>query len=76
MALGSKQPFTLSSTRYFSGGGGGKCGRCVRLTLPPSCPECLEIWGPQPPGTVRACIGIALPLFALSLGEHSVMAGS
>jgi hypothetical protein len=43
---------------------GGKGGRCVWLTtLPPSCPDCLEIWEPQPPGTLRACNGIALPLF-------------
>jgi len=45
---------------------GGKGGRCVGLTtLPPSCADCLEIWEPQPPGTlraVRACNGIALPL--------------
>jgi hypothetical protein len=38
---------------------GGKGGRCVRLTtLPPSCAECLEIWEPQPPGTLRACPGM------------------
>jgi len=38
---------------------GGKGGRCVRLTtLPPSCANCLEIWAPQPPGTLRACPGI------------------
>jgi hypothetical protein len=24
--------------------------------------ECLEIWKPQPPGTLRACTGMALPL--------------
>jgi hypothetical protein len=34
----------------------GKGGRCVGLTiLPPSCADCLEIWKPQPPGTLRAC---------------------
>jgi len=37
---------------------GGKGGRCVRLTtLPPSCADCLEIWEPQPLGTLRACPG-------------------
>ena len=38
---------------------GGKGGRWVGLTtLPPSCADCLEIWEPQPPGTLRACPGM------------------
>ena len=38
---------------------GGKGGRCLGLTtLPPSCVDCLEIWEPQPPGTLRACSGL------------------
>jgi len=38
---------------------GSKGGRCVGLTiLPPSCVDCLEIWEPQPPGTLRACPGL------------------
>jgi hypothetical protein len=37
----------------------GKGGRCVGLTtLPPSCADCLEIWEPQPPGTLMACQGL------------------
>jgi len=37
----------------------GKGGRCVGLTyLPPSCANCLEMWGSQPPGTPRACPGL------------------
>jgi hypothetical protein len=37
----------------------GKGGRCVGLTtLPPSCADCHEIWGPQPAGTLRACPGL------------------
>jgi hypothetical protein len=43
-----------------------KGSRCVGLTtLPPSYADCLEIWGPKPPGTsgpVQACNGNALPL--------------
>jgi len=36
-----------------------KEGRCVGLaTLPPSFANCLEIWKPQPPGTLRACPGL------------------
>ena len=42
--------------KYFLG---GKGGRCVGLTtLPPSRVDCLEIWEPQPPGTLRACPGL------------------
>jgi len=38
---------------------GGKGGRCLGLTtLPPSCADCLEIWEPQHPGTVKACQGL------------------
>jgi len=34
----------------------GKGGQCVGLTtLPPSYADCLEIWEPQPPGTLRGC---------------------
>jgi hypothetical protein len=62
LALGSTQPLTEISTRNSSW---GKGGRCVGLkTLPPSCAECLKIWEPQPPGTLRAyqsCNGVALP---------------
>jgi len=64
MALGLTQPLTEMSTRNISWR--GKVGRCVGLTtLPPSCADCLEIWKPQRPGTLRACPGrhgIALPL--------------
>ena len=42
----------------------GKGGRCVGLTtLPPSCTDCLEIWEPQPPGTLRACPGLSWDCF-------------
>jgi len=38
---------------------GGKDGRCVGLTtLPPSSADCLEIWEPQPPGTLWAYPGL------------------
>ena len=56
MALGSTQFLTDMSTTYISW---GKGGRCVELTtLLPSCADCLEIWEPQPPGTLRACPGL------------------
>jgi hypothetical protein len=52
MALGSTQPLTEMSTR-------SKGGRCVGLTtLPPSCADCVEMWEPEPPGTLRACPGL------------------
>jgi hypothetical protein len=28
------------------------------VTLPPSFADCLEIWDPQPSGTLRACPGL------------------
>jgi len=37
---------------------GSKCGWRIGLTLPPSCADCLEIWEPHPPGTLRACPGL------------------
>jgi hypothetical protein len=38
---------------------GGKGGRCVGLTtLLPSCADCLEIWEPQPPGTLSTSPGL------------------
>ena len=51
MVLGSTQPLTQMSTRNISW---GKGGRCVRLTLPPSCADCHAIWEPQHLGTLRA----------------------
>jgi len=57
MALGSSQPLTEMSTRNISWRGNG--GRCVGLTtLPPSCADCLEVWEPQPPGTLRTSPGL------------------
>jgi hypothetical protein len=45
---------------------GGKGGRCVGLTnLPPSCADCLAIWEPQPPGTLRACPGLKRVCFTI-----------
>jgi hypothetical protein len=41
---------------YFLGGKGGRCAGLT--TLPPSCADCLEIWEPQPTGTLRACLGL------------------
>ena len=56
MALGSTQPLTEMSTRN-SSWVGGEGGQCVGLTtLPPSYADCLEIWEPQPPGTLRASL--------------------
>ena len=55
--LGSTQPLREMSTRNIY------CG-VMASTLPPSCADCLEIWDPQPPGTlwhVPAYTGIAKP---------------
>jgi len=51
------QPLTEMSTRNISWGGKGSW--YIQLTtLPPSCANYLEIWEPQPPGTLRACLGL------------------
>jgi len=44
---------------------GGKGGRCVGLTLPPSRADRLEIWEPRPPGTLRAFPGVYKDCFTL-----------
>jgi len=43
-------------------------------TLPPSCAECLEIWGfkvLEPSGPVQACNGIALPLRTMVVSKKT-----
>jgi hypothetical protein len=56
MALGSTQPLTEMNTRNISW---SKGGRCVGLTiLPPTCADCLKIWEPRPPVTLRDCQGL------------------
>jgi hypothetical protein len=45
----------------------GKGGQYVGLTtLPPSCAHCLEIWVPQPPGTLKACPGLYRDCFTFT----------
>jgi hypothetical protein len=50
LAIALTQPLTEINTRNIC---------CVELTtLPPSCADCLEIWEPQPQGTLRASSGL------------------
>jgi len=66
MTLRLTQPLTEMCTRSISWG--GKSDRCVVLTnLPPPCADCLEIWEPQPPGTLRACRGLEWDCFTFTL---------
>jgi hypothetical protein len=68
--LGWNHPLTQMCTRNIPGRGGegGKGGRCIRLTsLPPSCADPLEIWQPQPFGTLRACPGLHRDCFTFTL---------
>jgi hypothetical protein len=59
MVLGLTQPLTELSARNISRKIND--GHCVGLTtLPPSRADCLEIWEPQTPETLRACTGIAV----------------
>ena len=48
----------------------GKGSRYIGLTtLPPSCADCLEIWEPQPPGTLLACPGLYWDCFTFTFME-------
>ena len=59
----SKVKLTLSLIKHRP----WKDGRCVQLTtLPPSCAECLEIWEPQIPGTLRAYPGLYRDCFTFT----------
>jgi hypothetical protein len=56
MTLESIQPLSEMSTRNISW---SKGGRCVWMTtLPLSCADCLEIWEPEPPRSLKACPGL------------------
>ena len=57
MTLGLTQPLTEMSTKSISWEGGKGCRRVGLTTLLPSCADCLEIWEPHSPGTLRACPG-------------------
>jgi hypothetical protein len=55
--LQSTQPTTEMSTRNISCGDKGS--QCIGMTtLPPACANCLEIWEPQSPATLRACLAL------------------
>jgi hypothetical protein len=58
---------------YFLGDKGGRW--CIELTtLPPSCADCLEIWKPQTPGTLRACPGLWWDCFTFFFRQISRVA--
>ena len=63
MAPGSTQPLVKMSTKYIPG---GKGGRCVRLTSPPSRAECHEIWAPKTSGTLWATPGMLRDSFTFN----------
>jgi hypothetical protein len=50
----------------------GKGGRCVGLTTLPPCADCLEIWEPQPPGTLRVCPDLHRARCTLTVPSFSV----
>ena len=53
MALGLAQPLKENITTNIS------CGvKAEWITFPLSCAECLEIWEPRPPGTLRVFPGL------------------
>jgi hypothetical protein len=65
MTLGSTQLFAKNEYQQYLLG--DKSGRCLGLTtLPPSCADCLEMWEPQPPGTLWACPGLYRDCFTFT----------
>jgi hypothetical protein len=70
MAVGSTHPLREMSDRNIFW---GKGGRCVRLTAwPPSHADCLEIWEPQTPGTITACLGLYRDCFTQLRKEQRI----
>jgi len=65
VVLWSTQPVTEMSTRDISWGQSQPVHGAA--TLPPSCANCLEIWEPQPPGTLRVCPGLELLYLYLTI---------
>jgi hypothetical protein len=65
MALGSTQLLTEMNNRNISWG--VKAAVLGLTTLPLSCADCLEIWEPQPPGTLRACPGLYRDCFTFTI---------
>jgi hypothetical protein len=64
MATGLTQLLTeMNTMNIFLGVKGGQCVGLKNLL--PSCPDCLEIWRPQTPGTLWACPGLSRPVMVL-----------
>jgi hypothetical protein len=49
---------------------GGKGGRCMKMTSPPSCAECHEIWEPKPLWTLWATPGLLWDCFTFTCCLH------
>ena len=64
ITLESTQSLTEEYQEYLLGCKGGLC--LGLTTLPPSCADCLGIWDPQPPGTLRACLGLSWDCFTFT----------
>jgi hypothetical protein len=67
MTLGSTQPLTEVVPGIFLG---YKGGRCLGLTtISNFCTNCVEIWEPKLPGTLRACPDLYRDFFTFTISK-------
>ena len=69
MAQRSTQPLTGMYTRNISWGLLRLVRRADNLT------DCLEVWEPQPPGTLRDCAGLYRDCFTLTFPLQNILTG-
>ena len=74
MVLGSSASNRNEYQEYFLA---GKCSQCIGVTTSPlSYADCLDIWEPQPHGTLRACPGLYRDCFTFYIYIYLLCQGA